>query len=328
MTRYPMVRNGNPCFGRIENLYHDNAFHFIGDNIAEAARALGMNLVRLQPREPWLKGALEKLFKDANVGLVHHLPGTTLGNVVTRRDHEHLGKATMIYEQFDQLLNFWICDIYNAGHRRALGHIRGFGGQSPLQAWNAKVRDYETDALPKPEVFIALSTDLQSAEADFRSAKAEAQWVKVDWLPRASAGKPQPAGFWYRRPFAVTLPSEQGRRLKAVHGLRPKDYLETGKPRRLRAVIAGRRVLVCLAIPGRITDISGDDPIMRVGRVDFGGVVKEINLAYVPEARVGDYVLVHVGFALTVIDEVEADRVFEQLSDIAEIEAAQKETAL
>jgi hydrogenase expression/formation protein HypC len=67
---------------------------------------------------------------------------------------------------------------------------------------------------------------------------------------------------------------------------------------------------------------------MRVGRVDFGGIVKEINLAYVPEAGVGDYVLVHVGFALTVIDEAEAKRVFDQLSEIAEIEAAQREVAL
>jgi hydrogenase expression/formation protein HypC len=66
---------------------------------------------------------------------------------------------------------------------------------------------------------------------------------------------------------------------------------------------------------------------MRVGRIDFGGIVKEINLAYVPEAHVGDYVLVHVGFALTVIDEAEADRLFEQLNEIAEIEAAQREAA-
>ena len=84
---------------------------------------------------------------------------------------------------------------------------------------------------------------------------------------------------------------------------------------------------MCLAIPGRIASLSGDDPIMRVGRVDFGGIVKEINFAYVPEARVGDYVLVHVGFALTVIDEAEAERLFEQLSQIADIEAAQREAA-
>jgi hydrogenase expression/formation protein HypC len=83
-----------------------------------------------------------------------------------------------------------------------------------------------------------------------------------------------------------------------------------------------------LAIPGRIASLSGDDPIMRVGRVDFGGIVKEINLAYVPEARVGDYVLVHVGFALTVIDEAEAERVYDQLNEIADIEAAQREAVL
>jgi len=67
---------------------------------------------------------------------------------------------------------------------------------------------------------------------------------------------------------------------------------------------------------------------MRVGRIDFGSIVKEINLAYVPEARVGDYVLVHVGFALTLIDEAEAERVYEQLNEIAAIEAAQREAAL
>ena len=60
---------------------------------------------------------------------------------------------------------------------------------------------------------------------------------------------------------------------------------------------------------------------MRTARVDFGGVVKEINLAFTPEAGLGDYVLVHVGFAITVIDEAEAARVFEHLERIGEIEA-------
>ena len=76
---------------------------------------------------------------------------------------------------------------------------------------------------------------------------------------------------------------------------------------------------MCLAVPGRILSVSGDEPLMRVGRVDFGGVVKEINLAYAPEAEVGDYVLVHVGFAITVIDEAEAARVFERLREIEEL---------
>jgi hydrogenase expression/formation protein HypC len=76
---------------------------------------------------------------------------------------------------------------------------------------------------------------------------------------------------------------------------------------------------MCLAVPGQILSISGDEPLMRVGRVDFGGVVKEINLAYVPEAEIGDHVLVHVGFAITVIDEAEAARVFEHLREIGEL---------
>jgi hydrogenase expression/formation protein HypC len=85
---------------------------------------------------------------------------------------------------------------------------------------------------------------------------------------------------------------------------------------------------MCLAIPGLILSTSGDDPLMRTARVDFGGVVKEINLAYTPEAAIGDYVLVHVGFALTVIDATEAEKVFEHLERIGEIEAelGQRET--
>lgn len=76
---------------------------------------------------------------------------------------------------------------------------------------------------------------------------------------------------------------------------------------------------MCLAVPGRVLSVAGDDPLTRTGRVDFGGVVKEINLAFAPEAGEGDHVLVHVGFAITVIDEAEAARVFAHLSEIGEI---------
>jgi len=84
---------------------------------------------------------------------------------------------------------------------------------------------------------------------------------------------------------------------------------------------------MCLAVPGRILSIEGTDPILRSARVDFGGIVKQINLAYVPEARVDDYVLVHVGFAISTIDEEEAQQVFEylrQIGDLAEMEAKDK----
>lgn len=84
---------------------------------------------------------------------------------------------------------------------------------------------------------------------------------------------------------------------------------------------------MCLAVPGLIVSVSGDDSIIRVGRVDFGGVVKEINLAYTPEAQRGDYVLVHVGFALAVIDEVEAQRTLAYLREIAALDVAHEDTA-
>jgi hydrogenase expression/formation protein HypC len=73
---------------------------------------------------------------------------------------------------------------------------------------------------------------------------------------------------------------------------------------------------MCLAIPGEILEITGDDPLTRMARVSFGGVVKEASLACVPEAKPGDFVLVHAGFALHTIDEDEARRtleLFEQL---------------
>jgi hydrogenase expression/formation protein HypC len=75
---------------------------------------------------------------------------------------------------------------------------------------------------------------------------------------------------------------------------------------------------MCLAVPGKIVSISNDDLVMRTGKVSFGGIVKEVNLAFVPDAKIGGYVLVHAGFAINCIDEVEADRVFETLREIDE----------
>ena len=83
---------------------------------------------------------------------------------------------------------------------------------------------------------------------------------------------------------------------------------------------------MCLAVPGKIVEITGDDPILRNAKVSFGGILKEASLAYVPEAKVGDYVLVHVGFAISRIDEDEAQEVFkylDQMDELAELEARQ-----
>ncbi|HXR45863.1 MAG TPA: HypC/HybG/HupF family hydrogenase formation chaperone [Candidatus Limnocylindrales bacterium] len=76
---------------------------------------------------------------------------------------------------------------------------------------------------------------------------------------------------------------------------------------------------MCLAIPGKIESISGDDPLARMGKINFGGILKEASLAYVPEAKVGDYVIVHVGFALNRVDEDEAHKVFEYLKQMEEL---------
>jgi hydrogenase expression/formation protein HypC len=76
---------------------------------------------------------------------------------------------------------------------------------------------------------------------------------------------------------------------------------------------------MCLAIPGKLTSVGGDDPLMRTGKVDFGGILKEVSLAYVPEAQVGDYLIVHVGFALSRVDEEEAKQVFQYLKEMEEL---------
>lgn len=65
--------------------------------------------------------------------------------------------------------------------------------------------------------------------------------------------------------------------------------------------------------------ISGEDPLTRMGKIDFSGVLKQASLAYVPEVNVGDYVIVHVGFALSKVDEAEAQKIFEYLKEMDEL---------
>ena len=83
---------------------------------------------------------------------------------------------------------------------------------------------------------------------------------------------------------------------------------------------------MCLAVPGKILSIAGDDPLTRTGRVSFGGIIKEASLACVPEANIGDYVLVHVGFAISKLDEEEARRVLAYLRNTDELAELEGET--
>ncbi len=72
---------------------------------------------------------------------------------------------------------------------------------------------------------------------------------------------------------------------------------------------------MCLGIPGKIIDIY-EAKGLQMGKVDFGGVIKEVCLAYVPEAKLGDYTVIHVGFALNILDEAEALETLQLLRDI------------
>lgn len=75
---------------------------------------------------------------------------------------------------------------------------------------------------------------------------------------------------------------------------------------------------MCLGVPGRIEEILNSSPLQRSARVSFGGIVREINLAYVPEAQTGDYVIVHVGVAISVVRENEAQKIFRELEQLVE----------
>ncbi len=77
---------------------------------------------------------------------------------------------------------------------------------------------------------------------------------------------------------------------------------------------------MCLGIPGKVIEIQHDPLGIHMGKVSFGGIVKDICLAYVPEVQVGDYVVVHVGFAISTIDEQEAMEVFTMLKEMGELD--------
>jgi hydrogenase expression/formation protein HypC len=80
---------------------------------------------------------------------------------------------------------------------------------------------------------------------------------------------------------------------------------------------------MCLAIPGKVIEIAQDARGVRMGKANFAGIVKQVCLEYTPEVNLGDYVLVHVGFALSKVDEEEAERTYrllEELNQLAELE--------
>jgi hydrogenase expression/formation protein HypC len=84
---------------------------------------------------------------------------------------------------------------------------------------------------------------------------------------------------------------------------------------------------MCLGVPGKILEIEPNSLGMAMGKVSFGGIAKEVCLAYVPEAQVGDYVIVHAGFAISRLDEAEAMEVFDLLNQMEELAATESRAA-
>ncbi|MGV3530352.1 MAG: HypC/HybG/HupF family hydrogenase formation chaperone [Flavisolibacter sp.] len=83
---------------------------------------------------------------------------------------------------------------------------------------------------------------------------------------------------------------------------------------------------MCLAIPGKLISITALDDTFRRGKVSFGGIIKEVNLCMLPEAQVDDYVLVHVGVAISRVDEEEALLTFNYLKQMGEVEEIENHT--
>ena len=84
---------------------------------------------------------------------------------------------------------------------------------------------------------------------------------------------------------------------------------------------------MCLAVPGKVIDIQGDDPLLRTARVSFAGVIKRVSLTCASEAKVGDYVLVHVGVAISIVDQKEAEETFAYLKAMGELDGLEPPVA-
>ena len=176
LSGFPEIKTPWPCFGRIETLIVDGAMHFLGDSIANAGRELGFDIQVCPPRQPWMKGGLERFFRSLGVGLVHMLPGTTLSNVVERKEREHLATPALTLSEFEQVVTKWICDIYHVDISKALGPIRGVGAQ-PLRVWEQKVKRFVTPPLPSPDLFTALA-----GQVDHRTIQKDSiQWDYIKY---------------------------------------------------------------------------------------------------------------------------------------------------
>lgn len=148
--------------GRFRRLGVDNAMHFIGDNIHHAAAELGFDIVEYRPGEPWLKGALERLFGVINVSVLHRLPGATFSSPQEREKYEERKLAAMPVLTLAELRAFlfdYICRIYHHEPHEGLGMLRTLSGV-PEHLWAKGIAAAPPRQPIDPEIFTRLAGDV------------------------------------------------------------------------------------------------------------------------------------------------------------------------
>lgn len=144
-----------PCMGRTERLFIDNGMEFANTHLRTAAAQLGFEIVRCPPREPWLKGLVERFMGEA-ARFTHRLPGTTHSNAVQHREFENGELPVLTMPEFRDMVTKWIVTVHNANPNRMLGKVPGVP-RAPIDAWRDKLDEFDVPSLPERELFIALA---------------------------------------------------------------------------------------------------------------------------------------------------------------------------
>ncbi|WP_267421420.1 Mu transposase C-terminal domain-containing protein [Methylobacterium sp. GC_Met_2] len=162
LSAFPSVKTGWPCRGRWKRMRVDNAMHFIGANIGHASNELMFEVVEMRPGEPTMKGAVERLMGILNRKVAHAVPGTTLSNIVERKEHEEASEAPVLtLREFEAFLVTYICDDYHWSAHRGLGPLRKLP-DVPIRLWRNGIGKVKIRNLPHPDTFAALAGDIEN----------------------------------------------------------------------------------------------------------------------------------------------------------------------
>ena len=186
MSAFPKVKKPWNAYGMIENLVVDNGKEFIGTNIEQAAHLLGMNVIHARPREPHLKGFVERMFGVMNVQLTHSLPGTTLSNVVVRKKHEAIDPPVLVLDDFEALLVQWIVTRNHMPTRGLDARVRDpsipSASNVPADEWNRLATLHPCGELLKPEYFEIVAGDKTQRQVNTEGISWDNIWYSSDEL--------------------------------------------------------------------------------------------------------------------------------------------------